>query len=190
MPANEAQLIAAWKDGGEGAFAALYDLYARKIYDYLYYRTHHRETAEDLASTTFLKALESGSRFDPEKGGFGPWIYRIARNTLIDHYRSAKPSSDIEDVWDALKSGEDVARDAETRERLRAVEARLQDLPSGQREILLLRLWDGLSHAEIAAITGKSEAASKMAFSRGLSNLRKDGSLLALFLVLHHFIKS
>lgn len=186
MLKNEAQLIAAWKGGDAEAFAGLYDLYGRRIYDYLFYRTHHKETAEDLASACFLKALEAADRFDPDRGSFGAWIYRIARNALIDHVRGLKPSADIEDVWDLLASGEDVARDAEAREKLRAVEARLMELPSAQREVVILRLWDGLSYAEIAEITGKSEAASKMAFSRGLAAIRKHGSLLALLLLVRN----
>lgn len=186
MSQEEAKLIHEWKRGAPEAFAGLYDLYARKIYDYLYYRSHHKETAEDLASQAFLKALESADRFDPEKGSFGAWIYRIARNVLIDHARATRPATDIEDVWDLLASGENVARDAEAREKLRAVEKRLAELPAGQREVLILRLWDGLSYAEIAEITGRSEAAGKMAFSRGLSALRKGESLLALLLLVRN----
>ena len=186
MPQNEQQLVVAWKNGDSGAFAGLFDLYGRKIYDYLFYRTHHKETAEDLASTVFLKALERGQSFDPEKGSFGAWIYRIAHNTLIDQYRANRPTADIEDIWDLLASGEDVARDADARERLRAVEKRLAELPAGQREVLILRLWDGLTYAEIAELTGKSEAAGKMAFSRGLSALREGESLLALILLVRN----
>lgn len=172
MIPNEDRLIAAAQSGDAESFGRLYDGYAAKIHDYLYYRLHHRETAEDLTSRTFLKALEKLGTFDPAKGSFSGWIYRIARNSLIDHYRSDRPDLDIEDVWDALRDRKDLARDTETRERLAQVESAITVLPRTQRDVVIMRLWDELSYAEIAAITGKSEAACKMTFSRALAALR------------------
>jgi RNA polymerase sigma factor (sigma-70 family) len=177
MERNDPQLVRQALSGDTHAAARLYDAYARRIYDYLYYRCHHRETAEDLASQTFLKALEKLGSFDQEKGSFSAWLHRIARNALIDHFRATKPADDIEDVFDRLRSGDDPSRDAETAERLRAVEKRVAELPSAQREVVLLRVWDELSYAEIAAITGKSEAACKMSFSRAMSGVREDREL-------------
>lgn len=181
---HDVQLIEACKRGDAAAFGELYDAYARKIYDFAYYRTHHRETAEDLAADVFLKAFAKISAFDPSNGTFSAWLYRIARNRVIDHYRTAKPSADIEDVWDLLASGDDVARDAETRERLRAVEAHLSSLPAAQRDVVIMRVWDGLTYAEIAETLGKSEAACKMTFSRAVATLRKNAPLAALLLIL------
>ncbi len=164
-------------------FAAHYDTHARKVYAFIYHRVQHRETAEDLLSQTFLKALERFDTFDAGKGAFSAWIHRIARNAIIDHWRAAKPTSDIEDVWDALRSGEDVNRDAEVRERLAEVESHLKDLSPAQRDIVVMRLWDQLSYAEIAEIVGSSEDACKMSFSRSLAKLRK-AMPLAAFLIL------
>ncbi len=165
------------------AFGDLYDAHVRQVYRYHYYRTQHRETAEDLTSLTFTKALGRIGTFDPERGTFLAWIYRIARNALVDHYRAAREAVDIDDVWD-LKSDADVQKDAETRERIEKLRPYLQALPKDQREILLLRLWDDLPYADIAAITGRSEAACKMAFSRTVSRLRKDVPASILLLLL------
>lgn len=177
------------KRGDSEAFGALYDAYADKIYRYLYYRTQHRETAEDLTSQTFLKALDGLSGFDEARGTFSAWIYRIARNALIDHYRATRETVDIDDVWD-LKSDEDVERDVEARERIEKLQPYLKALPKDQRELLLLRLWDGLSYAEISAIVGRSEDACKMAYSRTVARLRKDvpASLLMLLLLTRHLL--
>jgi len=170
-------------------FEAQYDAYVRKIYKYLYYRTQHRETAEDLTSQVFLKAFDKLGSFDESKGGFSAWIYAIARNALTDHYRSARSEVDVDDVWD-LRSDEDVARDAEARERVEALRPYLQALPKEQRELVFMRLWDGLSYAEIAAIVGKSEDACKMAFSRTIARLRKDvpSALFLLMLFTHRIL--
>ena len=171
------------------AFEAQYDAYVRKIYAYVYYRTQHRETAEDLTSLVFLKALDKLGSFDASRGTFSAWIYGIARNALTDHYRSARDTVDIDDVWD-LRSDSDVVRDAEARERVEKLRPYLQALPKDQRELLFLRLWDGLSYAEIAELTGRSEDACKMAFSRVIARLRKDvpASLIAFLLLTHRIL--
>lgn len=171
------------------AFGGLYDAHVKQVYRYLYYRTHHRETAEDLTSQAFLKALDRLSTFDASKGTFLAWIYRIAHNVLIDHYRAARETVDIDDVWD-LQSTDDVLRDAETNERVEKLRPYLQALPKDQRELILLRLWDGLSHAEIAEILGKSEAAVKMSYSRAIAKLRKDvpASLFLLIIIAYKLL--
>jgi RNA polymerase sigma-70 factor (ECF subfamily) len=170
-------------------FGQLYDAHVGQIYRYVFYRTHHRETAEDLTSQIFLNALDRFESFDLARGTFSAWIYRIARNAVIDHFRSSHETTDIDDVWD-LKSNDDVNANAESRELIEKLKPYLQALPKDQRELLLLRLWDGLSHAEIADITGKSEAACKMAFSRTIARLRKDipVSLLLLLILSHRFL--
>jgi RNA polymerase sigma-70 factor (ECF subfamily) len=167
-------------------FGRLYEAHVTRVYRYVYYRTLHRETAEDLTSQIFIKGLDHFGTFDEARGTFSAWITRIARNTLIDHFRSSRETKDIDDIWD-LKSDADVNRDAEARERIEKLKPYLQALPKDQRELLMMRLWDGLPYAEIAEITGKSEAACKMAFSRTIARLRKDvPSALFLLLILTH----
>lgn len=185
MTQEDVQLVARFQEGDAEAFGLLYDAYAKKIYDFVYYRTHHRETAEDLVSDVFMKALAAAPNFDAAKGTFSAWLYRIARNRVIDHYRTDKSSRDvdIEDVWDVLASNTDVARDAEARERLASAEKLIAKLPAAQRDVVIMRAWDQLSYAEIAEICGKSEAACKMTFSRAVATLRLNAPL-ALVLAL------
>ncbi len=186
MDQAELQLIRDAQAGNRRAFASLYDAYLDRVYRYVYFRTHHKETAEDITAGVFVKALEKISSFDAGKAGFTTWLYAIARNALTDHYRRRKPDADLEDVWDTLASGEDIPADTDARARLARVQDLMKDLPAAQREIVLLRVWDELSYAEIAAVTGKSEAASKMAFSRAVATLRKRApdALLVLLLAL------
>lgn len=153
-------------------FSQLYDKYINKIFNFIYYKTHHKETAEDLTSETFIKALDKLDRFDENKGSFSTWIYQIARNNVIDFYRTKKNSINIDDIWD-LSTDEDILRDLDTAKKLEDVKEHLKTLKSEQREIVILRVWEGMSYKEISDAMGKSEASCKMAFSRTIKILKE-----------------
>lgn len=180
---TDAELIAACQHGSPERFAELYDRYARSVYDFIYFKTCHRETAEDLTSQTFFKAFEHLRDFDADRGKFSAWLFRIARNNVIDHYRTSHPSVELTDAFDQAGSEDLVAR-VDARVRLAKVRELLRSLPPDTREILMLRVWQDLSYAEIAAITGKTEAAVKMTFFRSVKKLRTEDLLLALFVLL------
>jgi RNA polymerase sigma-70 factor (ECF subfamily) len=178
-------LVTAYRNGDTNAFGILYDRYIKKIYTFIYYKTFDRETAEDLTSTAFLKALNKIDTLDIAKGSFSTWLYSIARNTVIDHYRShARNAREGEDVFDL--SGDDRTAEAlDARHSLGTVQAYLEKLSPLQREIVTLRVWEERSYKEIAEIVGGSEDSVKMSFSRTIRKLREDlGPLSVLALVL------
>lgn len=183
-------LVKAAQNGSTESFGRLYELYFDRIYRYIYYRTMHRETAEDLCSKTFLKALDSLARFDHKKGNFGTWLYRIASNTVTDHFRSAVRRESPADVWE-IPSDEDHVVDVHNRIYWEKLKPALMKLSADKREIIMLRIWDDLSFAEIAAITGKSEASCKMNFGRTLKHLKNTVplSLYLLFISFTTFIE-
>ncbi|MFA5062338.1 MAG: RNA polymerase sigma factor [Patescibacteria group bacterium] len=165
-------------------FGALYDKHIRKIYDFIYFKTYHKETAEDLASQTFLKAAENFVNFNPDKGTFSAWLYKIARNTVIDYYRTHKVEANIEDVFD-LSQENDVLGDFDRKENLQKVKNYLSKLSSEQREIIVMRVWQEMSYEEIAEVLGKSQESCRMMFSRTLSKLKQEMplTLFILFLI-------
>lgn len=172
MSHQESERIALSLAGHAEAFATLYETYLTPIYRYHYYRTFHKETAEDLASQTFMRALEHLRTYDERKGTFSAWLYRIARNLLIDHVRAHRPTVDAEETLETMWDGKNLAHSVEQNETLERVKAHISHLSPEQREIILLRLWDERSYQEIAEITQKSEAACKMTVSRALQTLR------------------
>lgn len=178
----EQEIIEQCKKGNLKEFEKLYDSYFKKIYRFIYYRTGHKETAEDITSQTFIKALEKIQRFDLSRGTFSAWIYCIARNKVIDHYRTRKSELDISGVWGL---GKDPNPDIEARDRLREAENYLKKIKKDQREIVLMRVWDGLSYKEIAEITGKNEANCKMIFSRTIGKLKEEIVLLLILLSIY-----
>lgn len=179
------ELIDLSKKGDREAYARLYDMFVGKIYGYIFYRTYHKETAEDLTSRTFLKALEKFYQYKASRGSFSAWLFRIAHNQIIDHYRKNKKTANIDDIWD-LKSTDDVEQAAVNKEQIQRVKALLKELKPIQREIVLLRVWQDLPYQEIAEIVGKSEANCKMMFSRTLIRLRHDLSIAVVLIMLFH----
>ncbi len=173
MDNKEQKLIESCKKGDLEKFGGLYEIYIDKIYKFIYYKTHHKETAEDLTSQTFFKALEKIKDFDLAKGQFSAWLYRIAKNCVIDNYRIKKETIDISDVWD-LAGREDIKRDSEFKEQLEKVEKYLEQFTGEQKEIIVMRVWQDMTHKEIAEIIGKSEDSCKMIFSRAINKLRKE----------------
>lgn len=162
-------------------FVHLYDAYLDKIYRFLYFRTSHQETAEDLTSQTFLKALDKIKSFDAEKGTFQAWLYRIAHNLLIDHYRSPRKEVDLDHALN-ISSDSSPEQDTENVLATEATRKLLDTLPADTQTLVILRIWDELSYAEIAKIMDKSEASLKMQFSRAINVLRSS-PLLPLLII-------
>lgn len=189
MVKSELEIIKNCQQGKLDDFGALYEQYIRKIYDFIYYKTYHKEIAEDLSSQTFIKALESINSFDGSKGSFGSWIYRIAQNTVIDYYRTRKFDKNIEDVWD-LGDEADQDSDLDNKQKLAELRKYLKNFKPIQRNIVILRIWQQLSYKEIAEITNLSEANCKMIYSRVLKQLKLEMplELFILFISLKYFI--
>lgn len=179
---DDLQLVKDAQSGRSDAMAALCDLYAAPIYKFIFYKTMHRESAEDLTSQVFFKVLEKLNSFDAEKSSFRTWLYTVARNTVIDHYRLQKKEKNIDDFWD-LASNEVVDELVDNRLQLSKVQEILKDLKAEQREIVLLRVWQGMSYKEIAEVTGRTEAACKMTYSRAMQVV-KDNIISLIFFAL------
>ena len=171
MEQDDIQLVVAFKAGDASAFEGLYGRYVKKIFDYVWFRTFNQTVAEDLTSAVFIKVMGAVTGFDPMRGSFKSWIYKIAANALIDYYRTRKVVEPLEAASDVADRS-DPAADTEQALLTEHVKGILKSLPQESRDLVVMRLWDDLSYREIAAITGKTEAALKMQFSRIINSLR------------------
>ncbi|MFA6435667.1 MAG: RNA polymerase sigma factor [Candidatus Gracilibacteria bacterium] len=164
-------------------FSTHYRDYFSKIYSFIYYRVNDRAMAEDLASQTFLKGYERYEQFDPSKASFKTWIYKIAQNTLIDHFRTHTAHVDLVYAEEVVAE-DNILNTLITQENHERAHKLLKKLSPEQRRLVIMRLWDELSYQEIAAITGKSEASLKMAFVRAMNVLKADSFGLFLLILL------
>lgn len=183
MEDNDIIYIERCKDGDGEAFAVLYDRYIDKIYRFVYYKVFEKETTEDIVSEAFYKAFKHIVGYDETKGSFSSWLYRIARNAVIDHYRGKKETANIEDVFESGYS-ERFSEKLDAKEIFKKISKHLESLSPKQREIIILRVWEDLSYKEIAEITGGSEGSVKMAFLRGIKDIREKFGPLALALLI------
>ena len=158
------------------AFGELYDYYLPRIYAYVQRRVQERPVAEDLTATTFQRALEAlrGGRFRNE--AFCGWLYRVAANAVIDHFRATRrlsPATDAEAALGADGAGDAFAAALDREELRRAMAA----LPDGHRAVLTLRFFDDLDPEEASAVLGCSRATFAVRLHRALSALR--GAMLS-----------
>lgn len=179
---TEEEILYQCQNGNLQDFGELYERYIKKIHDFVYFKTLHRETAEDLTAKTFHKALENIRSVDPQKHSFSAWLYAIARNSVIDHYRTTKNTVDIEDAYD-LSSKEDIEIAVDAKLKMEKVQKALEKLTPEQREIIILKLWQDLPYEEIAKIVRKSPENCRIILSRGLKKIRQE-KILAIFLLL------
>jgi len=159
----------------EPDFKKIYDDYSDRIYKFIYYKTYNREVAEDITSATFIKAIEKQDSYSKDKGHMGSWLFTIARNLTIDHFRKVKNHMDINDVWD-LSTMEDVAVDVENKALLEELKVFLGDLKTAQREVIIMRIWMDMPYKEIARVMEKSESSLKMMFGRTIKILKNQMS--------------
>ncbi len=177
--ANEASirnLVKKAKAGREPeAFGQLYDEYVDQIFRYVYYKVGDFAEAQDLTGQTFLKAFENIDSYEMRDVAFSSWLYRIAHNLVVDHFRreSKRENVPIDDqpptVSDRGNPVETVMADMESERLYRA----MQKLTHNQREVLVLKFIDNLSNSQVAEIMGISVGAVKSTQKRGLLSLNR-----------------
>ena len=172
--ANERQLVLQAQDGNTEAFGQLYDAYMERIYRFVYFRVEDQQTAEDITSQVFLKAWSNLDRFSFNRTPYLAWLYTIAHNAVIDHYRTRKVTTALDDVQLSQPDhSEAVENDIDLTAEMQSVKTALQALTDDQQKVLTLKFIEGMSNNEIAHQLGKREGAIRALQMRGLQALAK-----------------
>jgi RNA polymerase sigma-70 factor, ECF subfamily len=169
---NVRRLVQKAQGGDRAALEQLYLIHFDRIYSYLQLSVGNRHDAEDLTNQTFIKMLESLDRFVWRHAPFSAWLFRIAHNLAMDHFRAGRrwqPEESPPEDPDALEpSAEDEAFHTIGRESMLGM---IEGLSADQQQVLTLKFVFDFSNAEVATILGKTEGAIKSLQHRALASL-------------------
>jgi RNA polymerase sigma-70 factor, ECF subfamily len=172
---DEAAMISA-AQADPTAFDALYRRYLEPVYRYVRVQVPHLEDAADLTQQIFLQALDALPTYQARGLPFAAWLFRIARNAVVDSYRRRKGGAvSFEQVPEDLHpvaGNDDPLTLVLEREREQRLHTLVRALPPHKRELLLLRFVGQLSSSEIALVVGRSPAAVQKQLTRILLELK------------------
>ena len=168
------ELVARGQQGDRDALEELYLIHFDRIYSYLHVSVGNRHDAEDLTTQTFLKMLEKIGSFKWQSAPFSAWLFRIAHNLAMDHFRSRRrwqPEEEVpEPPGEEEPSAELEAMQTLGRESMLKL---IERLSPEQQQVLTLKFVFNLPNAEVAAILDKTEGAIKSLQHRALVSLQK-----------------
>jgi RNA polymerase sigma-70 factor (ECF subfamily) len=167
-------LVERAQKGDRGALEELYLIHFDRIYSYLHMSVGNRHDAEDLTTQTFLKMLEAIGRFRFQSAPFSAWLFRIAHNLAMDHFRAARrwqPEEEVpEQPGEEEPSAEMQALQSIGRQSMLEL---IEDLSPEQQQVLTLKFVFNFPNADVATILEKTEGAVKSLQHRALVSLQK-----------------
>jgi RNA polymerase sigma-70 factor (ECF subfamily) len=163
------------KEHDPEAFGKLYDLFVDKIYRYIFYRVGRAVDAEDLTEDVFMKALEAISRYEWREAPFSAWLFRIARNSVTDHFRRQARKLEVvlrEEAVEMSESQEAVEQYA-AKMMQEQVRSAITQLTADQQNVIILKFYADLNNKEIASFLSKTEGSVKALQHRALQALNR-----------------
>jgi RNA polymerase sigma-70 factor (ECF subfamily) len=167
------RLVTEARNGDSWAFGMIFDHYHDSIYRFIASRVQRPADAEDLTQLVFVKALEALPRYESRGIPFGGWLFRLARNAVIDHVRTRHDHSELDSLIEAAHGDAGPDEIAVVRQELDAVGLALAGLTDEQREAIELRFFAGLSAREAAVAMGKQEGTVRGLQFRAIASMRR-----------------
>jgi RNA polymerase sigma-70 factor, ECF subfamily len=165
-------LIARARDGDGRAYGKIFRLCYEDMFDYIARRVGNRVDAEDLTMQVFAKGLKAVGSYEERGLSVKAWLYRIAHNAVVDHFRIQKPTVDLEEIGE-IADETDVEALISRQEEQQTLYREIADLPVAQAEVLILRFIEDRSVAETAMILEKKEVTVRALQFKGIKNLRQ-----------------
>lgn len=168
---DDAALLAKMQRGDEHAMAALFDRYSKIVYSVALRVLRDPAAAEDVLQEVFMQIWRNPTSFIATKGSLGGWLAVVSRNRSIDGLRRKRPTESVDDM--ALASNYNLANEAERNNMMEKARSVIHLLPMEQRKTLEMAFFDGLTHSEIAEMTGDPLGTVKTRIRSALTTLRK-----------------
>jgi RNA polymerase sigma-70 factor (ECF subfamily) len=162
------KLVQASQDGDRESFGLIYEEFASRIFNFLIVRVKHKQVAEDLLHTVFLKAWTNINSYVQTGAKFSTWLFQIANFTLIDYWRVKKDTVELDKVENAAA----FSTNAQAYEKYDYLYNVMSDLPQDQQTVLELRFRQDMSVEETATIMNKSQVAIRVLQHRAIKALR------------------
>ena len=168
---SEEELIKKARRGKSEAFGALYDTYLPRIYRFVFLKTSGKEVTEDITHQTFLKAWQNIRQYIPKGFPFSSWLYRIAHNLVIDHYRAKKINIGLDSIEENELAFEPENK-LDDNLAIAKIKSAIPELPQEQQTVIIMKFIEGLSNEEVAAALDKSEVTVRVLQHRAIKNLK------------------
>lgn len=168
---GEKNLIEQAISGKSSAFGELYDRYQPQIYRFIYFKVSHREEAEDLTHQVFLNAWQNIQKYKFQGYPFSSWLYSIARNKVIDYYRTKKTNLSIDQVAE-IETNASNAITIDISIDIDRVKKAILELNETEQDIIIMRFVEDASPREIAKIINKNEGSVKVIQHRAIKKLK------------------
>jgi RNA polymerase sigma-70 factor (ECF subfamily) len=168
---DDAALLGLIERGDERAMALLFERYSKVVYSVALRVLRDPASAEDVLQEIFMQVWRNPGGFVATRGSLGGWLAVVARNRSIDALRRKRPSEQVEEM--ALASNYNLADEAERNSLMEKARGVIRLLPMEQRKTLEMAFFDGLTHSEIAEITGDPLGTVKTRIRSALTSLRK-----------------
>lgn len=171
---HDSDLIAQAQRGDHDAFGLLYQRYVDPIFRYLRSRVTDVQTAEDLTEAVFLRSFESLGRYRDRGLHYSAYLYQVARNLLVDHYRQLEESVPLEIAEHSVGLASSTIEEVILREQAAQLRAALDRLPDEYQDIIRLRILMEMPTSEAAEWMNRSNGAIRVLLHRALKALQRE----------------
>lgn len=158
--------------GSDAALTQLYNTYFERIYRFIFYRVSHKETAEDLTEDVFVKLFKKLKNLE-QPAAFEGWLFQIARNQVIDYYRSKKQLVPLEEVENTLEYETNIVDIVNLKTEQVVFIKLLKELTPEQQQVIKLKFLEDINNSVIAQMLQKTEGAIRVIQHRAIAKLKE-----------------